>query len=198
MIEDAKDVRERLLSGRPDRDPGVRARRLEELRHGVGDGTPVPPPVESAEDGEPLDDLAREIVQRGRFDDPERVRRSVRVPKGEERVVTECEERPPQRREHAELVVGPLDRRERVAKPEHLLARMKRFSADEDVRESARLEGADVGPGDVLSEVCEPPKEQADVARLDRDRRTGLLALAQGPAALPHEPVHEGADGVGR
>ena len=63
----------------------------------------------------------------------------------EQRVVGEREERAAQRRVDRELVVGPLDRGERVAHRLHLLALVKRSAADEHVRDAPRLERAHVG-----------------------------------------------------
>ena len=70
----------------------------------------------------------------------------------EQRVVGEREERTAQRREHRELVVGPLDRGERVAQRDHLLALVERAAADQHVRDAARLERAHVGPRHVVAE----------------------------------------------
>ena len=63
---------------------------------------------------------------------------------GEQRLVVDREQRAAQRREHRQLVVGPLDRRQRGANRLDLLAVVKRLAADEQVRHAARLERVDV------------------------------------------------------
>ncbi len=58
MIHDAEHVGQGLLARRPDGDPRVRPRRLEQARHRVGEGPAVALDVELAQDGERRRDLA--------------------------------------------------------------------------------------------------------------------------------------------
>ena len=63
----------------------------------------------------------------------------------EQLLVADREQRAAQRREHRQLVVGPLDRRQRRAQRLDLLALVEALAADEQVRHAARLERLDVG-----------------------------------------------------
>src|SRR2546427_11141108 len=99
-------------------------------------------------------------------------------------LVADGEERTLERRVHGELVVGPLDGRERRAQALDLLAQVERAAADQQMRNPARLERLDIGARDVVAERREAPEEQADVARRDRHRLAGPLALGDLPAAL--------------
>src|ERR671911_2683734 len=79
------------------------------------------------------------------------------------------EQRTPQRREHRQLIVGPLDRRKRGAQRFDFAAIMKRTAADEQMRDTARFERSHVRPRHVLSEADEAAEQQADVSGLDWD-----------------------------
>jgi hypothetical protein len=92
-VEHAENVAERLFAGRPDRDAGVRARGLEELRDGVGDRASVATCVEGREDIEGVRDGARELGELRLVALAERVQVALRMTEGEERVVGEGEER---------------------------------------------------------------------------------------------------------
>ena len=59
----------------------------------------------------------------------------------EEVLVVDREQRALERREHRQLVVRPLDGRERRADRLDLLAPVKRLAADEQMRNAARLDG---------------------------------------------------------
>ena len=99
------------------------------------------------------------------------MQRAEALAKREQRAVAEREERTAQRREDGELVLRPLDRRERVAQRLDLFAPVERAAADQHVRQVARLERAHVGVRHVGLERAEAPEEQADVARRDRHAR---------------------------
>ena len=94
----------------------------------------------------------------------------------EQVLVCDREERAAQRREHRQLVVRPLDRGERRADRFDLFALVERASADEHVRDAARLERLDVGPGDIGLPADEAAEEQADVLGRDGDRRCARCA----------------------
>ena len=64
----------------------------------------------------------------------------------EQVLVRDREERSTQRREHRQLVVRPLDRGERRADRLDLFTLVKGASADQHVRDAARLERLDVRP----------------------------------------------------
>ena len=101
----------------------------------------------------------------------------------EQLLIPDREQRSPQRRKHRQLIVWPLDRRQRGAQRLDFAAIVKRPAADEQMRDAARFERAHVRPRHVLSEADEPAEQQADVPRLDRNevfRLAGLEAMAIG------------------
>ena len=123
----------------------------------------------------------------------------VRVPVLEQRLFTDREERPAQRRIHVQRVLGPLDRSQRRAERLQLLAVVERSSAHEQVRHAPRLERVHVGARDVAPHIDEAAEQDADVPGLDRHLHHRTFAtLGHRPAALAHEPVHPRADGVGK
>src|SRR5688500_84675 len=85
--------------------------------------------------------------------DPERMERAETMPVFEEMRVLDREERPLERREHRELVVGPLDGGERRPHCLDLFAIVERLAADEQMRNSARFDRVDVTARDILAEA---------------------------------------------
>ena len=125
------------------------------------------------------------------------------------------EERTTQCGEDAERIVGPLDRSQRGPQSVHLLALVERLAADDEMRQAARLELADVFAGHVVRELHQAAEQQADVASANRAaarragdwRRTGCrhvpfprprvqspALIGHGVAALAHQPAHEFSD----
>ena len=98
----------------------------------------------------------------------------------EQLLVVDREQRALQRREHRQLVVGPLDRGERGADGFDLLAAVKRLAADEQVRDAARLDRVDVRARDVVAEADEPAEQDRDVPRLQRHAPLGAVRLPLG------------------
>ena len=89
------------------------------------------------------------------------------------------EERAAQGREHAQTVVGPLDRGQRGAQRVDLFALVEGLAADEQVRQPPRFERVDVRPRDVVLEVEEAAEQQAHVAGPDRPpRRRSVIGAA--------------------
>src|SRR5689334_21622414 len=86
-----------------------------------------------------------------------------------QRLVVYREQRALERRKHRQLVVGPLDRRERRADRFDFLAAVKGFAADQQMRNPARFDRVDVRSRDVLAEADEPPKQDRNVPRLEAD-----------------------------
>ena len=76
----------------------------------------------------------------------------------------------PQRREHRQLIVRPLDRGERGPDGLDLLAVVKGLAADQHVADAAGLECADVRLRDVLAEADEAAEQQADMLARPRER----------------------------
>ena len=111
-------------------------------------------------------------------------------------VVSQGEERPLECGEDRELVVRPLDGGGRGTHGQHLLARVVRAASHQDVRDVPRLQRLDIRPGEVAAVAAHPLEEEAHVPGLHRDR-LAPVALADLPAALRHQPVHEGRDRVG-
>ena len=123
------------------------------------------------------------------------------VPELEQLLVVDREQRAFQRREHRQLVVGPLDRGERGADRLDLLAAVKRLAADEQVRNAARLDGVDVRARHVLAEADEPPEQHRDVPRLNRHPHARCRPRRVRPPAsrsVVDQPGDERADRVGQ
>ena len=81
----------------------------------------------------------------------------------EQLFVADREEWAAQRRKHRQLIVGPLDGRQRGAQRLDFFALVEGATANEHVRNAARFEGLDVGPRDVGLPADEAPEEQTDV-----------------------------------
>ena len=82
----------------------------------------------------------------------------------EQLLFAEREERPAQRGEHRQRVVGPLDGGERGPQRVDLLAFVERLAADEQVRHAARLERLDIRSRHVVLVVDETAEQEAHVA----------------------------------
>ena len=196
-VDEPAHIGERLLARRPDGEPGRRPGGGEQPADRVGDRPAVAAAMEVAEHGERV----RNFLELGRQvggQRPEGVQRPAPLAEGEERRVAEREQRAAQRREDGELVLGTLDRGERIADGLHLLPPMERRPADQQVRQVARLEGAHVGMRHVGAEGAEAPEQQADVACAQRHALGGPLALGHRPAAPADQPLDEGRDRVGQ
>src|SRR3954468_15977376 len=74
----------------------------------------------------------------------------------EQLLVTDRKQGTAERREHRQLVVGPLDRGECGANGLDFLAIVKRLAADEDMTNAPRLERLYVRLGHVLAETEKP------------------------------------------
>ena len=168
-VDQPLTVRERLLAGRPEGDAGMGADGLEQHGDGLGDGPAVAPHVEPAQQLQRVGDLGARGIKCCAVDGSHRIQvpdreRAVAIdllPKREQRLVAQREERAAQRRKDLELVIGPLDRRERVAQRDDLFAIMERTPTDQDVGYAPRLERADVRPRDVGAEIPEAAEEKA-------------------------------------
>src|SRR5207245_5798780 len=88
------------------------------------------------------------------------------MPKLEQMLIVDREERPLERREHRQLVVRPLDGREGRAHRLHFLAAVKRLAAHQQMRDATRFDRVGVAARHVASETDEPAEEHGDVARL--------------------------------
>ena len=149
---------------------------LQQHGDGLRDGPAVAPHVEPAQELQRVGDLGARRIKCCAVDRSHRVQVSDReravaidlLPKREQRLVAEREERAAQRGEDLELVIGPLDRRDGVAQRDDLFAIMERTAADEDVGYAPRFERADVGPRDVGTEIPEAAEENGDMPRPDR------------------------------
>ena len=206
-LRDVKSVGERLLASCAQREADVRARRAEELVQRLRDRHVVAPAVEPLEEHERISDwtqvgdlLEYLAVERRRHAErvqmrtskPLRRRQTESMRPFEERLVSDGEERSSQRREHRQLVVGPLDRGKRRADGLDFLPLVKRLAADEHVRDRACFECFDVRSCDVVLPADEAAEQKADVLGRDRD---GSLpaAFRHHPSALAQHPLDEGA-----
>ena len=189
QLQHAQDVSQRLLSGWPHGDAGMRARRVEQARERLRDRPAVAAQMQLAEQGQGVEDLRfRRAHRLGPL--AQRMQPAVALAEEHERVVAQGEERPLERGEYRQLVVGPLDGGGGDAHRQHLLARVVRASADEHVRDPPRLERADVCAGEVALVIAHALEEKADVTPFDRDR-IPPVALTHPPAAPGDQPVDE-------
>ncbi len=113
----------------------------------------------------------------------------------EELFVTDGEQRPPQCGKHRQLIVGPFNRHQRGAKRLDLFAIVEGLAADEQMSNATRFERIDVRARDVLPVADKPPKEDTDVAWLER-HSCRLPPLRDRPTAVANEPMNVGADRV--
>jgi hypothetical protein len=126
--------------------------------------------------------------------------RAKTVPEFEQLLIVNREERSLQRREDGEFVVGPFDGGERGPNRLHFLTTVKRFPADEQVRDAARFDRIRVLARDVLAEADESSEQNRDVPRLNRHAhfRTVAMSLAHVPPVSGiDKPRHERPDRVG-
>src|SRR4030095_8707657 len=78
----------------------------------------------------------------------------------EQILVRDCEERTPQRREHRQLVIRPLDRGERGANRLNLFTLVEGASADEHVRDAACFERLEIWSRDVSLPADKAPESR--------------------------------------
>ena len=179
QLGDVQHVGERLLAGAAQDEADVRARRVEQLLDRLGHRPVVAPAMQLLQQLRRLSaigtaDASRlgRVASRSRTAGPRNAKRmeaaEALLPL-QQLLVADREQRAPQRREHRQLVVRPLDRGQRRADRLDLLAIVERLAADQHVMHAARLERADVGLRHVLAEAEEAPEQDADVARLDFD-----------------------------
>ena len=93
-------------------------------------------------------------------------------------LIADRKQRAPQRRKHRQLIVRPLDGRERGAQRLDFRAIVKRPAAYQQMGNAARLERLDVQAASCpVPEADESAEQQADVTRLDRDEALCLAGL---------------------
>ena len=184
-LRHVQNVRERLLSRAPKHETDVSPRRLEQIAERVGNRTIVPPPMQPLEKQKGLSnrlEMRALFVGGGRLvqlRNAERMKSAMTFVPVEQILVSDREQRAAQRREHRQLVVRPLDRRQRGADGLDLLALVEALPADEDMRNPAGIQRVHVRPRDVVSERDEAPEQHADVAG------------SHSPAASRDQPLDE-------
>jgi hypothetical protein len=103
------------------------------------------------------------------------------LPKKQESLVIQGEKRPAEGRKNAQLVVGPFDCSERIAKSNDFLAFVERAPAYQHVRNTAALRRSDVRASDIRAKITEAAEQDRDMAGPDRCR---LAILFHDPAAF--------------
>src|SRR2546422_653251 len=91
--------------------------------------------------------------------------------------VTDREKWTLQRREQSKLIIGSLNGRKRIPNCFHFFPRVKRASADQQMRNPSRFERANIRPGDIGHKTAKPAKQQTNVARLNVDQLISVTAL---------------------
>ena len=202
-VNEPLTVCQRLFTVLPERHTGVGPHCVQQFGNGFSNRTVVAPDVKPAEKVECIGDLQASRIERFAVDglhwiqvpNGERAIHITPVPINEKRLVAKREEWPSESGEHLEFVIGPLDRRDRIAERDDLLSIMEGPPANEDVRYAARLQRTDVGPRHIGSEILETAEKKGDVPRPDRH---GAALFFDGPAALVDQPLYESADGTGQ
>ena len=87
---------------------------------------------------------------------------------GQQRRVGQGEDRAVKGGEHRQLVVGPLDRHQRVAQRLHFFPIVKGAAAEQDMGHAPRLQRAHVAARDVVAPGVETAEQDTYVARLNR------------------------------
>ena len=150
-LGDVQHVGQRLLAAGPEHESDVGPRRFEDPRDGVRDGPMIAVPVQLLQQPQGVGDwhevrrrlggqrqlgagIAAQLVR-----DAERMEQAESMPVLEQVLVVDGEQRPLQRREHRQLVVGPLDGRQSRANRLDFLAVVERLAADEQMRNARAL-----------------------------------------------------------
>ncbi len=211
-LGDVQHVGQHLLAGGPQHEPDVRAGFRQELADRLGNGPVVPAAVQLLQQPQRVGNrqqvrrlpgvelqllagVAAELLR-----NPERMEGPEPISKLQEVLVVDREERPLQRREHRQLVVGPFDGGERGTHGFHFLAAVKGLAADQQMWKAARLDRIDVGARHVVAEAHEAAEQDGHVPRLQR--HIGFLAVRlplhdAPPVRDVGDPFDEGADGIG-
>ena len=108
----------------------------------------VAPDVKESQDFERVGDLDRCRIERRAIDRAHRIEAAGLevaivahlLPENEESLIANSEEWASKRREHLQLIVGPLDRGEGVSKRDDFLAIVKGAPTDKNVRNASRLQ----------------------------------------------------------
>ena len=182
-LKKPEDVRQHLIARLPESEPRVRAGLVQELSDRERRRPAVSIPVERREGVEGSADRDVVSLESSRRR-PKRMKRAVPRSEEEQALVPQTEERPPESREHRELVVRPLDRGERHPHRFDLLALMEPSAPDENVGDVEGGKGIHVRLGDRPPEALEPAKQETDVRG-----RYGTRAFA----ARAHAPSVRGA-----
>ena len=96
----------------------------------------------------------------------------VPLPELQQRIVQHRDQAAAQHREHAQLIVRPLDRAQRRAQRAHFFALVKALRAHQQMRDPARLQAAHILLRQVGAHVREAPEQNADIAILPTARHS--------------------------
>ena len=198
-IGNVQHVGQGLLSAGPEREGHMRPSRDQQIVQRVGNRAGIAPLVQLAEQREGIAhrlQVCREVLRYLIRMEPAEV-----VAVLQQAVVAYGEQSAPQRRKYGQLVVGPLDRRQRRANRLDFLTIVEGLAAHQQVRDVACFEGLHVRPGDVLVEAGEAAEQEAHVPRPDGD----LLGLpcrqapfGDRPLARVEQPLQKRPDGIGK
>ena len=161
-VNDPRAIGERLLASCPKRDASMSAHALKQHRDRLRNGPVIAPCMKLCQQIESVCNFLRILIKLFPIDrmhrvQPPRTQSAVGIhilPVGEKCVVTKGKEGSPQRGKDPELVIGPLDGRERIAKRDDLFPGMEGTTTDQDMRNAPRLKSTNIGPGDVGEVRC--------------------------------------------
>ena len=116
------------------------------------------------------------------------------LPENEESLIANREKWTSKRREHLQIIVGPLDCGEGVSKRDDFFAIVKGAPTDKNVRNSSQLYRSDIGSRDIGTEIAELAEENRNVTWPNGDRPAILFDR---PTTLLDQPRNESSDRLG-
>ncbi len=197
LVHDSHDIRERLLAGRPNREPRMRARRQPAASRSSRRSA-----VDSVRDADRLITSSAPFTSlRLSGKSSGSLRNGCRLPSvmrnSSSAASDSANTGPCKRSEHRQLVIGPLDRAEQIAHRDHFFALVERSALDQHMRQMPRFERAQVRPRHVAAERIHAAKQDADMARANRHAHVGRLALGHRPSAFMNQPSRVRGDRFG-
>ena len=195
-MSEAKHIGQHLLARIPDGESCVSPGPLEEVPDCLREATAISLVVKVAEDLQRRGDLGENPLRLILFERAQRVESSHLLSPGQQRVVTEGEQRTPQGRKHAQLVLRSLDRSQGVPHTEHLLPIMKAASSNQDMGNVSNLQLPNKLCRLRLLEPAQASEQETDMACPD-----GYEFPTQGvcdrPPTLSQQEVQERAHRLG-
>src|SRR5207245_1634025 len=116
------------------------------------------------------------------------------VPEPQQELVGDRKQRAFQGRKYRKFVVRPFDRVQRRSKRFYFFAAVKGLRPNQQMRNFARFEIANIIARDVYAAIGETPEQDADVTMRNGQKFFGALRIPNLPTALVQEPFDERHD----